>query len=398
MLGKVTMTTALVLLTTLSSMLSLAETADVKCNVTSAFGDRDIDLPQDLEKHESALLLLLGFGSLSILLALLYVGIRRYIFEDVNNVDSSFDAGGNVSTSLTAVTIAAQLLWPGDLMQSVTVAVKFGIAGCFWYCSGALINLALFPLLSFKFKTRAPGAKTYLQVILARFGRPAHSVFCFFALLVNVLILSTILVGGVAVVQSTTKDASPEFCILVLVTLCGSYSFIGGLGSTFYVSYFNALTTFVVLSYLVLSMFYLDDLPFGDLEEIYNKVNCLPDVEGNTDGSYFTFLSEGAVIFGLSSIFLVTSITYCDQASWQSRIAARPLQGALGFLLGGFIWFSVPATIGTAAGVTYLAVSATDPDSLLSEAQVNSGIVSTFMSEKALGKQGSILMLTMDLS
>ena len=39
-----------------------------------------------------------------------------------------------------------------------------GIAGTFWYSVGAVVNMILFPVLSVHFKTRSPGAKTFLQV------------------------------------------------------------------------------------------------------------------------------------------------------------------------------------------------------------------------------------------
>ena len=38
-------------------------------------------------------------------------------------------AGGQVSMSLTAVTVAFQLLWPGELLQSVTVTIKVSWVG-----------------------------------------------------------------------------------------------------------------------------------------------------------------------------------------------------------------------------------------------------------------------------
>ena len=71
----------------------------------------------------------------------------------------------------------------------------------------------------------------------ARFGKAAHLVFCFLALLVNLLAIATLLVAGVAIIQSLTKDASDEFCVLIIATLFGSYSLVGGLGTTFYVEY-----------------------------------------------------------------------------------------------------------------------------------------------------------------
>lgn len=79
-----------------------------------------------LEKYETALLLLLGFAGVSIILALLHRLVRKHVYHDANNVDTAFDAGGRVSTSLTAVTVASQFLWPGDILQSSTITVKVG--------------------------------------------------------------------------------------------------------------------------------------------------------------------------------------------------------------------------------------------------------------------------------
>ena len=79
-----------------------------------------------LGRGQAALLLLLGFGGVSVLLALLYITIRRYVFRDADNLNTTFDAGGRVSMSLTAVTVASQLMWPGDLLQSATVTIKVG--------------------------------------------------------------------------------------------------------------------------------------------------------------------------------------------------------------------------------------------------------------------------------
>ena len=77
-----------------------------------------------LEKYETGLLMVVGFGGISLLLAVIHRAVRKYVFHDQNNVDTAFDAGGRVSTSLTAVTVASQFLWPGDLLQSSTITVK----------------------------------------------------------------------------------------------------------------------------------------------------------------------------------------------------------------------------------------------------------------------------------
>ena len=42
---------------------------------------------------------------------------------------------------------------------------QYGISGPYWYAGGATIQIILFSVLSIMLKTRAPGAKTFLQVL-----------------------------------------------------------------------------------------------------------------------------------------------------------------------------------------------------------------------------------------
>ncbi|BFZ14483.1 hypothetical protein BsWGS_17522 [Bradybaena similaris] len=351
-----------------------------------------------LDKHQAAGLLLLGFGGLSVLLALLYVAIRKHVFHDANSLDTTFDAGGKVSTSLTAVTVASQLLWPGDLLQCATVAIKNGIAGSFWYTSCAVVNMILFPVLSVQFKTRAPGAKTFLQVIHARFGVSAHLVFCFFALLMNLMVTVCLLTASTALLQGLVKDASGEYCVIIMATLFGSYSFIGGLGSTFYVSYFNTAIIFVCVLCFIVNIFYDADNAgtFTTIDFIYDKVRCLAGPEKNEQRSYITFWSEGAIIWAVQGFFATASITFCDQASWQSRIAAKPVQGVLGFFAATYIWFAIPSTIGTTLGLAYLAQTAdTNTTFALDIQDIDHGLVTVYMAQSKMGLTGSYLVLTM---
>ena len=90
--------------------------------------------------------------------------MRRYVYHDADNLDTAFDAGGKVSIGLTATTIVSQWTWSATLLQSSTVASKYGISGPYWYAGGATIQIILFAILSIMLKTRAPGAKTFLQV------------------------------------------------------------------------------------------------------------------------------------------------------------------------------------------------------------------------------------------
>ena len=77
-----------------------------------------------IEKHEAALLLLLGFAGFSVCLAILYRYLRRKVFRDSKKLDTVFDAGGRISVSLTAVTVTSQILWPSDLLMTATLISK----------------------------------------------------------------------------------------------------------------------------------------------------------------------------------------------------------------------------------------------------------------------------------
>ena len=50
--------------------------------------------------------------------------VRKHVYNDADNLDTAFDAGGKVSIGLTATTIVSQWTWTATLLQSSTVASK----------------------------------------------------------------------------------------------------------------------------------------------------------------------------------------------------------------------------------------------------------------------------------
>jgi len=112
----------------------------------------------------AALLIFLGVGIFAVGIAQTFQMVRKHVYHDADNLDTAFDAGGKVSIGLTATTIVSQWTWSATLLQSSTVASKYGISGPYWYAGGATIQIIIFSILSIMLKTRAPGAKTFLQV------------------------------------------------------------------------------------------------------------------------------------------------------------------------------------------------------------------------------------------
>ena len=149
----------------------------------------------------------------------------------------------------------------------------------------------------------------------ARYGRATHAIFCCFALLTNLVITIGVIMAGQATIKSLTKDASDEFTVIIMATLFGSYSLIGGLGTTFYVSYFNACLVFVLLIVFVAKIFYMGDERYstiGNMDSMYNAIMC---VKVCCVLFYFPFFS-----FSFSSFFPCLFSSSLSFSSLDSRL------------------------------------------------------------------------------
>ena len=94
----------------------------------------------------------------------------------------------------------------------------------------------------------------FSQVIKARFGSRTHLVFCTFAFFTNLIVMMSLTIAGTAVLNSLVADLSPELAAMLLAAVIGGYTLIGGLGATFYVSYFNTALIFVLILMLVVEV------------------------------------------------------------------------------------------------------------------------------------------------
>merc|ERR1712012_208695 len=349
---------------------------------------------------QAALLIFLGVGIFAVFIAQAFQMVRKYVYRDADNLDTAFDAGGKVSIGLTATTIVSQWTWSATLLQSSTVASKYGISGPYWYAGGATIQIIIFSILSIMLKTRAPGAKTFLQVIKARFGARTHLVFCTFAFFTNLIVMMSLTVAGTAVLNSLVADLSPELASMLLAVVIGGYTLIGGLGATFYVSYFNTALIFFLIILLMVEVFFnpFEHVanPFGSSKSIFEFVACwkAPDTSiGNHGGSYLTFFSSGGLVFGIVNLVGNFGTVFCDQAYWQSSVAAKPLQGVWGFIAGGLCWFAIPFGLATTMGLAYLGLSSAQGAPLLSDEDVMKGLAAPLVAQKLLGPVGEYSML-----
>lgn len=329
----------------------------------------------------------LTFGFITV--ALVYMD--QYFFRRTMNSEYFNTAGRSVRTGLTASVIVSQWTWAATLLQSSTVAYRYGVSGPLWYAGGATIQVILFSTIAVLVKLRAPTAHTFLEIVRARWGRVAHIVFLVFAMLTNVLVTNMLIIGGSDVVQALTGiDANLAGMLIPLGVIL--YTLAGGLKATFVASYFN---TCIILISLVIFVFqvYVSSEDLGSPREVFDRLARVAEikpVDGNKSGSYLTMLSRDGFYFGLVNLVVNFGTVFIDQSYWQSAIAATPTASWKGYLLGGLCWFAVPFCLATSLGLAAVALSLP-----LNEKEVNKGLVSPAAVSHLMGKPGSSLFLVM---
>lgn len=220
-------------------------------------------------------------------------------------MDSEFfnTAGRNVKTGLTASVLVSQWTWAATLLQSSNVAFQYGVSGPFWYASGATLQIIIFALLAVQVKRRAPTAHTFLEIVQARWGTLAHTVFLFFAFATNIIVTSMLILGGSQVVNALTgvNTDLASFLIPLGVIL---YTIAGGLKATFVASYFNTAVILIALCIFVFQV-YVTDNTLGSPSAVYDRLQTTSGIQpvvDNKGGSYVTMFSKNGLLFGLSNI------------------------------------------------------------------------------------------------
>ncbi|HJT47430.1 MAG TPA: sodium/solute symporter [Nitrososphaeraceae archaeon] len=334
---------------------------------------------------------LLGVGLAMAMIVTLLVRAETKWLGTKKTFEWFYTAGRNVKTGLIASSVVSAWTWAATFLQSSTVAYQFGISGPFWYAAGASIQVVLFAILAIELKRKIPTSHTFPEIIYARFGRHAHKVFLFFALMTNTIVTAMLVLGGSAVVSALTgvNIYIAAFLIPIGVII---YTLFGGLKATFFADYLNTAFIFIVILIFVTTVYFTSP-QIGGIAGMHAKLmaaSTFKAVEGNSAGAYLTFASAGALIFGVINIVGNFGTVFVDQAYWQRAIAARPRSAVKGFLIGGLAWFAIPFTLATTLGLAAVALHVP-----LTAQQISMGLVAPTAASQVLGDVGAILMLTM---
>lgn len=330
--------------------------------------------------------LVVAFGPAFGLVTTGLVYLDQYFFRRVMNSEYFNTAGRSVRTGLTASVIVSQWTWAATLLQSSTVAYKYGISGPLWYAAGATVQVILFSMIAVLVKLRAPTCHTFLEIIRARWGQTAHIVFLIFAIVTNLIVTSLLILGSSSVVSYLTGINVDVASLLIPLGVI-LYTLAGGLKATFLASYFN---TAVILISLVIILFkvYVTSNEIGSPFAMWCLLKTRSADKGNLEKSFLTMFSKGGFYFGLVNLVGNFGTVFIDQSYWQSAIAATPTASWKGYILGGLCWFAVPFSFATSLGLTAVAL---DVD--LETERVDEGLVVADAMYRLMGYSGLVLLL-----
>ena len=93
------------------------------------------------------------------------------------------------------------------------------------------LQILLFALIAIKIKSKAPGAHTFPEIVMARHGKIAHATYLFNGLATNMLVGACLVLGGSQVVAALSGMNVYAACYLIPLVVA-AYVITGGLRST----------------------------------------------------------------------------------------------------------------------------------------------------------------------
>ncbi|KAE8451376.1 hypothetical protein EG329_004005 [Mollisiaceae sp. DMI_Dod_QoI] len=342
--------------------------------------------------------IVLGLGSLFAFGMILVTWILKRYNHELQTSEMFSTAGRTVKSGLVASAVVSSWTWAATLLQSSGIAYRYGVSGPYWYASGATVQILLFATIAIELKRRAPNAHTFLEVIKARYGTPAHITFIIFGLMTNILVTAMLLTGGSAVVTALTGMPTPAACFLLPLGVV-LYTMFGGIKATFLTDWVH---TFMLLIIILIFAFtaYATSSTLGSPGAVFDllvKAAADHPVSGNAGGSYLTMQSTQGGIFFVINIVGNFGTVFLDNGYYNKAIAASPVHALPGYIMGGLSWFAIPWLCATTMGLAGLALEGnpafpTYPDRM-SSADVSAGLVLPYAAVALLGSGGAVCTL-----
>ncbi|KAF7455402.1 Urea active transporter [Pyrenophora tritici-repentis] len=307
-------------------------------------------------------------------------------------------AGRTVKSGLVASAVVSSWTWAATLLQSSSVAFRYGVSGPLWYAAGATVQILLFATVAIELKRRAPNAHTFLEAVRARYGKTTHLVYITFGLFTNILVTAMLLTGGSAVISSLTGVPTAAACFLLPLGVV-IYTMFGGIKATFLTDYVHTVILLIILLIFAFTTYATGDR-LGSPKAVYERLQELSEttpVPGNAGGSYLTMRSKDGAIFFVINIIGNFGTVFMDNGYYNKAIAASPIHALPGYIIGGLSWFAIPWLCATTMGLAALALQNTEyfptyPE-VMDEASISAGLTLPYAAVALLGSGGAVATL-----
>ncbi|TVY41695.1 putative urea active transporter [Lachnellula subtilissima] len=314
---------------------------------------------------------------------------------NVENAEEFTVAKRSLGTGLTAAGVTSSWTWSTTLLSSVTVAYEYGVAGSFFYAACNSTQIMVFSNLAIQTKRKAPNARTFLEIIRVRYGTTAHFSFMFFSLASNILVVSSILIGGAAAINSLT-GMSVYASLWLLPLSVSAYTMRGGLRATILTDYIHTAIILIVILFFWFKV-YASGTQIGSPGKMWDlliEAAQRNDYSAPTrDGSYLTIRSLGALKFAILSILEYTGVVFLDNSFHQKGIAADPASAIPGYVLGGLAWYAMPFTLATTMGILAVALENTPAfptyPRRMNTKEIGAGLALPYAAQTIAGKGGA---------
>ncbi|KAJ3335703.1 hypothetical protein HDU83_009947, partial [Entophlyctis luteolus] len=344
---------------------------------------------------------------------------RKYLGQTETS-ESFSTANRALKSGIIASSIVSAWTWAATLLQSssgrsrrrfpdsaltdilclprLPVAYDYGVAGPFWYASGATIQVLLFTILAIEIKKKAPNCHTFLEIIYLRYGSATHLVFLFFALLTNMVVTAMLLLGGAGVVSTLTGMSVEAASFLIPIGVIAYVTF-GGLKATFITDYIHTAVLFIIIMFFGFVVYAASPLigSPSNMFDLLTDAAAKNPIDGNAGGSFLTLSSTQALIFGIINIVGNFGTVFVDQAYFQRAIAASPTSALPGYLIGGLCWFAIPFFLASTLGLACAALESNPAfpyyPSRISAADVSAGLTAPTAATALLGSNGAVAIL-----
>ncbi|KAG9525974.1 sodium symporter family protein, partial [Aureobasidium melanogenum] len=347
-----------------------------------------------------------GYGvvvGLGALFALAMMGVTVLLRRrgNIENAEEFTVAKRSLGAGLTAAGVTSSWTWSTTLLSSATVAYEYGVAGSFFYAACNSTQIMIFSNLAIESKRKAPNARTFLEVIRVRYGIAAHLSFMFFSLASNILVVSSILIGGAAAINALT-GMSVYASLWLLPASVTAYTLRGGLRATILTDYVHTAIILIIIFVLWFKVYATGDQigSPGKMWDLLNAAAKRNDYSAPTEGgTYLTIRSLGALKFATLSLLEYTGVVFLDNSFHQKGIAADPAAAVPGYVLGGLAWYAMPFTLATTMGIAAIALENTPQfptfPNRMSTAEVSAGLTLPYAAETIAGRggAGAVLLL-----